>query len=367
MPHRRVLILTISHGASHERAAAALQKGFAEAQPEVELKIVNALHLCPLWFRLYYDSYLLPLRYCPSLWAWIENQQHEGTSTNPMWMYRRAGLGLLRFIEDFAPDVVVATEVGMCEMATLLKREQNLRFTLIGLITGVDVDRAWAQAEVDLYIVSPGEPTACLTEAGIAPDRIVACGQPIDPAFANLPDRLTIRARNGVKSEVPLILILFGGTGIGRPRQIIAELRKVTKPFQAVLITGRNERLRRQVESLTKDHPAFSTYGWINNMHEWMAASDMVITKPGASTLVEALSCGLPILALDPLPGNERRACDWLEVHHFGYWVRKISNLSPLVGRLLANRDELTDLHSHALAFARPHAAAHAARAILDL
>jgi processive 1,2-diacylglycerol beta-glucosyltransferase len=195
----------------------------------------------------------------------------------------------------------------------------------------------------------------------------VACGQPIDPAFASLPDRLTFRTRHGVRNGVPLLLILFGGAGFGRPRQIITELKKLKKPFQAVLITGRNERLHREVLSLTKDNPAFSAYGWVNNMHEWMAASDLVITKPGASTLVESLSCGLPILALDPLPGNERRACDWIEARHFGYWVRKISDLLPLVERLLADKEELHDLHSHALSFARPNAAIQAARAILAL
>jgi processive 1,2-diacylglycerol beta-glucosyltransferase len=367
MSPQRVLILTVSHGASHERAAAALKKGLAQAEPRAEVRIVNALALCPLWFRLYYDSYLLPLRYCPSVWGWIENRQHEHDSTNPVWLYRRAVEGLQRFIEDFAPDVLVATEVGVCEMVALLKRERGLRRPLVGLITGMDVDRAWARPEVDLYVVSPGGPADCLRASGVGAERIVACGQPIDPEFAALPDRASARARNGVEGDAPLLLVLFGGSGFGRPRQIVAELKKLRRAFQAVLVAGRNERLRQRLESFADGSPDLRTCGWVNNIHEWMAAADLIITKPGASTLVESLSCGLPMLALDPLPGNERRACDWIEANHLGHWVRKASDLSPLLDGLLSRAEALNELRARALAFARPSAAIHAAQAIASL
>jgi processive 1,2-diacylglycerol beta-glucosyltransferase len=134
-----------------------------------------------------------------------------------------------------------------------------------------------------------------------------------------------------------------------------------------VLIAGRNERLRRRLESLAHGSTNLRTCGWVNNMHEWMAAADLVITKPGASTLVESLSCRLPMLALDPLPGNERRACDWLEAHHLGHWVRKPSDLSPLLDGLLDGAEALNELRAHALAFARPSAAIHAAQAIASM
>jgi processive 1,2-diacylglycerol beta-glucosyltransferase len=170
-----------------------------------------------------------------------------------------------------------------------------------------------------------------------------------------------------VEGERPLILVLFGGSGFGRPRRVVAELKKTARPFQAVLVAGRSERLRQRLASLTKGSPDLRARGWVNNMHEWMAAADLLVTKPGASTLVESLSCGLPMLALDPLPGNERRACDWLEAHRLGHWLRNASDLPPLLDSLLDGGEALNDLRASALAFARPRAALHAARAILSV
>src|SRR5947208_15301869 len=102
-------------------------------------------------------------------------------------------------------------------------------------------------------------------------------------------------------------------------------------------------------------------------MHEWMAAADLLVSKPGASTLMEALSCGLPLLAIGPLPGNERRACDWIEKERVGYWIKNPQTLGPSIARLLENPGELSRLRERAQAFARPRAAYDAAHAALTL
>ena len=118
-PHPRVLILTIPHGAAHQRVAAALKKALLKLRPGLTVEIVDALARCAWWFRLYYDSYEIPLKYWPELWGWIESKQHSHTSTGPGWLYRRGGEPLFEFIEQFSPDIVLATEVGTCELAAM--------------------------------------------------------------------------------------------------------------------------------------------------------------------------------------------------------------------------------------------------------
>jgi len=363
----RILILTVPHGASHRRLAAALRKAFLEIRPGLTVEIADALEHCARWFRLYYDSYTLPLRYWPALWAWIENLQHTRPSTGPNWLYRRGAKPLFRFIAAFAPDIVIATEVGTCEMVAMYKRETAARFLLIGAITGIDVDRAWAQREVDLYPVGPGDMAAQLELAGVAPSRILPCGVPVDPEFSHLPDRLTTRTRLQVARDVPVVLALFGGAGFGNPRRILAALEEIKLPFQATFIAGKNRRLQQKLERVSAGHASWRVLGWVQNMHEWMAAADLLVSKPGASTLVEAITCGLPLLAFDPLPGNERRACDWIEKRQIGHWARNTKDLAATIERWLANPQELCRLRESALALARPNAARDAALAILKL
>ncbi len=362
----KILILTVSHGGSHRRAADALRKALLEIRPGLTVDVVDALKHCARWFRTYYGSYEIALKYWPTLWKWIENFQHQQPATGPAWLYRRGGQPLFRFIQEFDPDIVIATEVGMCELAAIMKRETRARFYLVG-VELLDFNQAWIQPEVDLYPADPGELAAQLEAAGAPPGKILPCGIPVDPAFASLPARSTARMHLGVESDLPLVLILFGGTGFGNPRRILAGLNGVQQPLQAVFITGRNRKLEEEVRHQCEGRSNFRVFGWVDNMHEWMVAADLLVSKPGGVTVAEAINCGLPLLAFAPLPGNECRTIALIEKWGVGYWVKRSEDLAPSLRRLLANSKELERLRERARARARPRAAFDAAQATLDL
>lgn len=364
MPKPKILILTLSHGASHRRAAAALQKALLSLQPEAKVEVVDALARCARWFRAYYNSYEIPLRYWPSLWAWIEGIQHRSASTGPGWLYRRGARPLYRFIQSFDPDVVVATEVGICELTAMHKRKAGARFGLVGLVL-MDFNRAWVQPEVDLYPSVPGDKAEELEAAGVPAFKILPCGLPIDPVFAALPEREAMRQKLEVTPDVPALLILFGGGGHGNARRILNQLGKVKQPLQAVFIAGKNRRLQDELRRLCRNNPRYRVLGWVDNIHEWMVAADLLISKPGDSTLMEAAACRLPMLFFDPLPGNEIRTCAQFEKWGVGRWVKRAEDLAPLIERLLTFPEGLIELRVKALALARPRAAHDAAEAIL--
>ena len=92
-----------------------------------------------------------------------------------------------------------------------------------------------------------------------------------------------------------------------------------------------------------------------------------MVSKPGGATLAEGFACGLPMLAFDPLPGNEQRTCGWIEKWEVGLWIRKAEDLAPTIERLITNRQELSNLRGCAQALARPQAAYDAAGTILRL
>jgi processive 1,2-diacylglycerol beta-glucosyltransferase len=360
----RILILTVAHGAAHRKASQALGKALLEINPGLIVQVEDTLEHCTPWFRAYYDSYLIPLKFWPALWGWIESIQHQSQSTGPGWFYRRGAQPLFRFIRSFGADVVVATEVGMCELAVIMKRETRMGFYLVALEL-MDFNRAWIQPEVDLYLTTHADLAAELESAGAPSEKVVNCGQPIDLAFAAMPDREKTRASLAVEPSVPLLLILFGGTGFGRPLEILRELRKVRQPLQVVFITGKNPRLEKRVRDACGNLPRHRVLGWVDNMQEWMVAADLLVSKPGGNTVAEAFSCGLPMLAFDPLPGNERRTCGWIEKWNAGRWVRRSEDLAPTIERLLTHREELEGLKERARALSRPYAACDAAAAIL--
>jgi hypothetical protein len=190
---RRILILTVHHGSTHVRLARALEQALLQWRPNLKVDVVDALAHCAPWFRAYYNSFEIPLKYWPGLWEYIENRQHHGDSTGPGWLYRWGARPLFRFIEASAPDLVIATEVGLGEFAVLHKRQVKAPYSLVG-VSGLDFDRPWAQPEIDLFISFPGEVAAQLKSAGVPPGKILECGMPVDAAFDSCRDRPSARA-----------------------------------------------------------------------------------------------------------------------------------------------------------------------------
>ncbi len=368
MSKSKILILTVPHGAAHERLATALLRALHNLQRDLDVQVADALEHCAAWFRSYYNSYQLPLKYCPPLWSWIENLQHTHPSTGPRWLYRRGARPLFKFIESFNPDLLIVTEVGLCEFAATFKRETAARFPLVAVPTGIDLDRAWAQPEVDLYAVEPRHPAAALKAWGIPPGKILASGVPVDPVFESLPNRLAARNLLGLAAGTPLLLILFGGTGVGaRPSRLMEALRSIREPFQLVAMAGRNARLRRHLERYLEKQPNLRVLGWVDNIHLWMAAADMLIGKPGGNTVFEAINAGLPLLVHNPLPGSQRRTCALIEQWQVGRWIKQPEEMPGAIEFLWSQAQELQRLRANALALRHPGAAQAAAQSILAL
>jgi processive 1,2-diacylglycerol beta-glucosyltransferase len=364
--HPRILILSMPHGAAHHRAALALQKAFLDLRPAVDAEVINTLQHCTAWFRAYYDSYVIPLAVWPGLWRWIESRQHQSKSTGPGWLYERGARPLSRYLRDYAPDAVIATEVGACELAAICKRQLSARFALVA-VELMDFNRAWIQPEVDLFLTTHEDLAAELVSAGAPASRIVTPGQPIDPAFASLPDRAAAREKLGVKPEAVQILVTLGSQGFGRPELILQEILRVPQPLQVVMMTGRNRRVKARLQKYCEGMPQVRVLGWIDNMHEWMQASDLLISKPGGGTLNEGFACGLPMLAFNPLPGNEERTCRWIERRKAGIWIRKPEDLALTLTSLLSDREQLDALRARVSKLARPHAARDSALAVMKL
>ena len=360
----RILILTVHHGSSHVRVARALEQALLQLRPNLNVEVVDALAQCAKWFQAYYNSFEFPLKYWPGLWEYIENHQHQGASTSPHWLYRWGARGLFRFMEAFAPDVVIATEVGLGEFAILHKRQSKAPYFLVATCT-LDFDRPWAQPEVDLFITSPGEIAAQAKNAGVPPEKILECGMVVDPAFSSCPDKATARARLGLERDLPVLLVNFGGTGSRKPRQVLSELHKIQRPVQLVFISRGDDDLRKELLRLSQGMPHTRVLTWVDNMQEWMAAADLLISRAGVGIVAEALISRLPMLVFDAPPGNERRISELIEKKwQTGFWVKRPADLAARINHLLREKEELERLRSNAGRQAHPHAARDAAEAI---
>src|SRR5206468_3096647 len=128
-----------------------------------------------------------------------------------------------------------------------------------------------------------------------------------------------------------------GGFGMGPVGKILAELDKVARPLQTVVVAGRNEELRRELAAQDRRHPT-RVLGFVANMHELMAVADLILTKPGGLTSSEALALGKPLFILHPIPGQEAANSDFLLEHGAAAKVNRVEDLPFRLEQLLGSK-----------------------------
>jgi processive 1,2-diacylglycerol beta-glucosyltransferase len=203
--------------------------------------------------------------------------------------------------------------------------------------------------------VAAEETKARLVARGGAPENIVVTGIPIAAKFSAKTDQHLVRKHYGLRDDLPVLLVLSGGFGMGPVAEVLVELDKVARSFQSIVVAGRNEELRRKLAAQDRQHPTH-VLGFTTNMHELMSVADLIITKPGGLTSSEALAMGRPLLILDPIPGQEAANSDFLLERGAAAKVNRVEDLPHRLEQLFASK-KLPALAKAAKALGHPEAA----------
>lgn len=301
----RILVLTLSFGSGHLRASQAIAKELKRVSPRANVRVVDALEECRAWFCACYEwPYWLMLRYAPSVWrrlnsARLENR-HERTA--PSWAFRFGCPRVFEIIESFKPDVIVAGEVGACEMAAIARQIGITKAPIVSVITDYESEPIWVKPEVDAYMVPDERVRAELINWGAANERIEICGIPVDPEFDSARTVSPIKVRN----NRPLVLLMGGGMGPTRMDEVARQLGESEVPMRIVAITGHDKHARRRLQKVKATAPiSLQVIGWTNDVAALMRSATVVVTKPGGVTIAEAALCSLPMVFFDPIPGAE--------------------------------------------------------------
>ena len=344
------LILAISNGAGHMRAAEAISEAI-DAGGGAAVVVDVADYMSKTARFTHVTAYLWLVKNAPRVWDRIDRYQKKQTRTSPDWYYRRGCRRLIQLVRELRPKAIVATEVGCCEIAALIKRDLKLAAPLVAVNVNYDADQAWVQPEVDLYGVATEQVRAELIDFGAPHDRIAVWGVPMSPGFATLKRdcaRADVCRWLKLEPDHGLVLISGGGEGIGPIEAITRRLMQLESKPQIIVVTGKNLRLQRSVENLSsKNGHRVRVLGWTNRIAELMRASDVMISKLG-NTFDEAIVAELPIVALPPPPGSEQVQYKLLDEWGVGSAVGTVDELADTVTRLLGHPAELEAMRERA-------------------
>jgi processive 1,2-diacylglycerol beta-glucosyltransferase len=370
---KRIAILTLSVGSGHVRASSVIESVLRDRDDGVDVRVVDALDLAKGWFQwAYVRTYWWMLRHAPGAWRRLfeRRERNRHRSTAPHWVFRRGCVKVLEHFQAFAPELVIATEIGAVEIAALGKREGWFHAPILAVLTDLHAEPPWVQPEIDFYCVGSAEAREQLIRWGASPHRILVCGIPIDPGFASSFDRLELLRSLGLVPRRPLVLVMGGGMGPAPLDQIVENLERCDLPLQVIAIAGHNRAMRRRLEKLRgqvalKLHP----FGWTSRVPEMMAAADLLITKPGGVTVAEAMAVGVPLLLTEPIPGPEERHLRYLVERGAAIHAPALGQLPGIVSALLTSPAKRARIVKQQRELARPdaaHAIAQVARALME-
>jgi processive 1,2-diacylglycerol beta-glucosyltransferase len=343
-------------------AASALDEAWHALRPDDLVDRVDlGKFFSPLHRKIVSDGYVKLVNHAPELWGMMFAKTDKPKMAGALNRVRaifpsNSRLRFGRYVREFKPDVVLCTHYFPLETLNHLRRKRGgPRPMAVSIITDFEAHALWMDGCVDLYCVAAEETKARLVARGAAPENVVVTGIPISAKFSAKLNPRAVRKSLGLRDDLPVLLVPSGGFGMGPVAQILAELDRVARPFQTVVVTGRNEELRRTLAAQDRKHPTH-VLGFVSNMHELMAVADLLITKPGGLTSSEALAMGKPLFILNPIPGQEAANSDFLLERGAAAKVNRVEDLPYRIEQLLGSR-KLAEMARAAKALGRPDAA----------
>lgn len=349
--NKKVLILSEAFGTGHTKAAEALAQGISFQEPSVQTHIIelgSMLH--PIVNDLVLRIYKQSITTFSFLWKKIYEHLTNSNHTTPYWLqfliYQLMHRNLEIVLEQINPDLVICTHPFSSSSLSRLKRK-GYQVHLCTVVTDFHVHKVWAQPEVDLYMASNEDVARQLIRYGISAQRIAVTGIPVKSDFWKKKNKL--EARNGLHlKNLPTVLVMGGGLGLGGIKEIANTLIKWTNNIQLIICAGSNEPLKTFLENnVLFQHPHIVILGYVNFIDQLLDAADVLITKPGGLTCFEALTKGIPMLIYEPIPGHEEYNCDYLVGRNLAIKVRSKQEVDNWIEKLLLFPETFKGLHEN--------------------
>ncbi|GEN36766.1 MGDG synthase family glycosyltransferase [Aneurinibacillus danicus] len=359
---KKILILSEKIGAGHTKAAEGLMQGILYLDPSMHIKIVEVgKKLHPLTTMFLFQVYLKMVFVFPFLWRkmYRYKQNLPLSIRRKFIIYHLFHRRIKMLVEQECPDLVICTHPFISSSISRLKR-MGYTWTLCTVITDFHVHGGWVHPEVDVYLVWSKEAREQLLHMGIPEGRIIITGLPIRENFWIKHEKQDIRQKLQLK-HIPTVLIAGGGLGLGGIREVARSLLGWKEEVQIIICTGSNKTLKKWLlQDKRFNHPHIRILDFVENIDEWMDASDLLITKPGGLTCFEALFKGIPLLLYRPIPGHEESNSDFLIEHDLAIkannqrevndWIKKLlffpESMEPLRQRVEQFRQTINPLAS---------------------
>ncbi len=319
---KRVLVISARTGGGHRAAALAIINELEKHSDKVEVIHHDFMENAPR-----------PIRDIPKMYSGVTKLKSAwGTIFKLTEGTKRAQFALeamgmpykkefRQLLDRFAPDLIVSCHFGVNPILSTLKTyDRKIPFITVvtDLVTGHPM---WFDKRADLIIVPSQESYLRARGFGVPSSRLKVIGQPVSADYSHVKlTKQTAKSDLGWPADLPTILIMAGGDGMGKINSLSRKIDKMNQNVHMAIIAGRNKSLYKTLKARKFQKPV-NIYEFRDDIPTMMRAADVLLTKAGPGTIVEGIVSRLPIVLFDFLPGQEEGNLLYVVENKAGIWA----------------------------------------------
>ena len=361
---KNILIFYASYGGGHLSAAKSVQKYISENYKDITVDMVDCMKYInkPLE-KVTTGAYREMAKKAPKLWGkvYFDSEKKGLISEISKDSNKLMAKKLCKLINEINPDLIISTHPFSSQMVSYLKGKGKIDCEIATILTDFAIHKQWliGSEYTNNFFVSNDNMKEDMIELGISEDKIHVTGIPMSDRFFENFDKEKIYEMFELNPNQKVILFFGGGEfGLGKDRtvQILECFIKKLTNFQIIAVAGKNKKMKEAFEELVQNNQAkdrVKVLGFTDKVPEIMSIACLVVSKPGGLTTTETLASGLPMIIINPIPGQEEENAEFLESKGAGVWIKANDNPDDIISSVFENENKLVEMRESAIKLAK--------------
>lgn len=373
---KKIIIFYGSYGGGHLSASRSIKEYIEKNYPNSEVMMIDCIEYISKTINKFTTKlYSNMAKNAKWVWGKIYYATEKGASLKISSSAQKAlSLKLIKLFKDYSPDLIISTHPFSSQMCAYLKSKGKVNCTLATVMTDYAVHKQWFMFPefVDYLFVAHDGMKQELIKNGIEENKIYATGIPLSNRFLLNYNKKQILGELNLSIEKRTVLFFAGGElGLGKDNtfNILKTIINSFPNLQVVAIAGKNKKMKNNFDELVEETNSagnIKVLAYTNKVPELMSVSDLVISKPGGLTTTESLASGLPIIVINPIPGQETENAEFLENNNVGIWLKKNDNIEEKLYNIFNNPSVLRKMKINARLLAKRNSTADICNILLN-
>ncbi len=363
----KILIFYASYGGGHLNAAKSIDACLRKINAELDIELIDCMKYVNIALeKITTAAYREMAKKLPWAWGRIYADSQKGPLAHISSRSNKIlAIKLLRLLREKKPDLIISTHPFGSQMCSYLKRKGKIESKIATIMTDFAPHDQWlvGSSHTDYFFVAHDKMKDYLISKNIPAEKIYATGIPISERFLFSFDRKQILDTFGLHDNLKTVLFFGGGEfGLGKSKtiSIFESLVHYIENIQVVAISGKNEKMKNtfsEIVTRNQKENSVKVLSYTDKVPELMSISDLVVTKPGGLTTSESLACNLPMVIINPIPGQEEENAEFLENKGIAIWIKKKDSPKIIFQELLSSPEKLAQMKENTKQLAKPYSA----------